>query len=113
MMTKTTAEKFETISCIFRNGWKGSITRKTYNTFIRRFAGVEQNVPSWDTFKRYMIGGKLMQVANGYTIPTTYVVTDYDEGTEHWDVFQSRYYRFNRRRRMPRTAEEWQAIRVK
>lgn len=109
-MTKATAAKFVTISRIFRNGWKGSITRQTYDTFIRNFAGVQQDVPSWDTFKRYMMAGKLLQVANGCTVSHTYVVTDYDEGTEHWGFYQSHYYRFNRRHQMPTTVEGWMAI---
>lgn len=108
-MNKTTAEKMLTLCKVLRY-WQGSITRDKYNTLILNFAGERQNVPSWDTAKKYLQAAHLIQRSNAYTIEHAFVVTDYDEGTEHWEVYHSSYYTINRRKSMPSTVEGWQEL---
>lgn len=108
-MNKATAEKMLTLGKVLRC-WRGSINRDKYNDLILNFAGERQNVPSWDTAKKYLQAAHLIQKSNAYTISHAYVVTDYDEGTEHWDVYRSHYYTINRKKDIPTTVEAWQAL---
>lgn len=108
-MNKATAEKMVTLSKVLRC-WQGSITREKYENLILNFAGERQNVPTFDTAKRYLLAAHLIQRSNQYTKAHAFVVSDYDEGTEHWDVYHSHYYTINRRKAMPSTVEAWQQL---